>query len=545
MHVRGLKYSLPERAKKPPANWNEAAREIKRLLAPYSLNSIIDQSLVILDRWRDQGLEEVRSAPWITLLILKLALEDERICIGSGLLCPMELLDYLRNMVWNTSDRDDGDKPGVLLMVRSLLHTQVVFQRKQSWSFLRWPSLIAELDPEHPTRKQFVATFGMEPDVWSVLMLATVVAGLEGKTFVVRGWFDPLRTAYGSAVDTFLEMMSRDARALRAELRSELHDRLYETKHGKRTPRPDGEARPKREKNEFPWVSKYPLLAHDSGHLAIWHRHVLAEGLDNATHTRLSSLGQQYTDGFSKVFESHVVDLAKSTGLPVIDEVAYKAAGNSSLKAVDCIIPLGEANVLIESKMSLFPDQVLISDRGPQVFMKLKRVREAILQGWRVGDLLRDGSVALPQCAAAPVDYLIVVTSRQLNAGFGENFKQMFGEDVFTRLNPEVPGSAPTDGQMSRLPPRHMFVLSIEEFDQLVSGVKSGDIDLLALFREVTHAISQRGGMRMFFHQVLEGRDKSDWPESRLIEETRERVMADVVVHLQAQEARQGTALDG
>ena len=153
--------------------------------------------------------------------------------------------------------------------------------------------------------------------------------------------------------------------------------------------------------------------------------------------------------------------------------------------------------------------------------------------------------MALPQCATAPVDYLIVVTSRQLNAGFGDNFKQMFGEDVFTRLNPEVPGSAPTDGQMSRLPPRHMFVLSIEEFDQLVSGVRSGDVDLLALLREVTHAISQRGGVRMFFHQVLEGRYKSDWPKSRLIAETRERVMADVVGHLQAQEARQGKALDG
>lgn len=540
MHVRGLKYSLPEPSATPPTTWNDAAREIKRLLAPYSLTSIIEHAITILDHWRGKGLEEVRSAPWITLLILKLALEDDRVSIDGGLPCTSATLDRLRNMVWNTPHFGDDDKPSAFLMVRALMHTQVVFQRKQTWSFLRWPALIAELDVEHPTRKQFVAMFGMEPDAWGALALATAVASLEGKTFIAREWFDPLREGYGSAVDTFLGMITRDARALRAELRAELHDRMYVTEDGKRTLRPGGESRPKRELYEFPWVVKYPLFAHHNGHLGIWHRNVLTEGLNNAVHNRLSDLGQQYTDGFSSVFEQHVVDLARWSGLPVIDEATYKAAGRRSLKAVDCIIPLGEANILIESKMSLFPDQVLISDRGPHVFMKLKRVREAILQGWKVGDLLRDGSVDLPQCTAAPVDYLLIVTSRQLNAGFGENFKQMFGENIFERLNPDVPGSAPTQAQLARLPSSHIFVLSIEEFEDLAAGIKAGHVDLLTMLRDVTESISQPGGARMFFHQVLQNRDRSDWQKCRLMEEAIERVMADVVSRLQDQIAAEG-----
>ncbi|WP_431101679.1 hypothetical protein [Roseateles noduli] len=169
--------------------------------------------------------------------------------------------------------------------------------------------------------------------------------------------------------------------------------------------------------------------------------------------------------------------------------------------------------------------------------MKLKRVRQAILQGWRVGDLLRDGSVNLPQCATAAVDYLIVVTSRQLNVGFGDNFKQMFGDDVFERLNPDVVSSAPTDEQILRLPPCHIFVLSIEEFERLVSGVKAGDLNLVSLLEEVAVAITEPGGKRMFFHQMLDGKDRADWPKSRLMSEACDRVTDDVLSHLQDQEA--------
>lgn len=80
--------------------------------------------------------------------------------------------------------------------------------------------------------------------------------------------------------------------------------------------------------------------------------------------------------------------------------------------------------------------------------------------------------------------------------------------------------------------PTHGFPAYVDPIDSFACAV---------LLREVTHAISQRGGMRMFFPQVLEGHEKSDWPESRVMAETRERVMTDVVGHFQAQEARQWT----
>lgn len=510
------------------ANWPDAAQQIRRRLQPYSLESIIDVAISCLDHFRGQGLEELRSAPWITLLIVKLALEDDNIQFTHRPSMPGDLLDQLRNMVWAMPPHDESeDKPGVYLMVRSLLHTQILLQRNQSWGFLRWPALIERLPNQHPTRLQFMATLGMEPDVWSALAFATVSVCLEGKTFIERGWFNPLRDAYGDAVDVFLGQLSRDVQSLRAELRAELHGRIYEIKNGKRVLRPNGSARPRREKNEFPWLARYPLLVHASGHLAIWHRLVFAQGLEQAVHARLSGLGQTYTDDFSKVFENYVVEIAKWTGLPVVDEDAYKKAGNRSLKAVDAIIPLGNVNLLIESKMSLFPDEVVVSDKEPQVFMKLRRIREAVLQGWRVGELLRDGTVDLPQCSAAAQDYLIVVASRQLNVGFGDNLRNMFGDDVFGRLNPEERNAAPSDAQLARLPPRHMFFLDIEEFELLAAGVKAGNIDLRAFLAEVTESIGTPEGARLFFGQLLEGLAK-EWELPPLMQEARDRVLEDL-----------------
>lgn len=508
--------------------WEEGARRIRRRLSRYSVSSIVEASLSILDHWRGKGFEELQSAPWLTLLIVKIALEDNNIDIENGEICPIDVLDELRNMVWGIPKFDDPEeKPAAFLMIRSLLHTQLLLQQPESRAFLRWPALIAELPQEHETHKQFQATFGMTPYTWSGLAYATLAAALQGKTYIAPGWFDPLRAAYGAAVDIFLDSVSRDIPALRQELRNELHQRLYVFKDGVKQMRKNGVARPRSEVHEFPWLSRYPLLKHRSGNFAIWHRLVLARGIEQSIHLRLSDLGQAYTDAFSKVFEAHVLGLAHWSGLPVIDEAAYQVAGNKSLKSVDAIIPLGKANILIESKMSLFQDQVVLSDKAREVFMKLKRVREAILQGWEVGEMLRNGTVALAECAHAPEDFLLVVTSRQLNLGSGEHLKQMFGDDVVNRLNPEARVDAPTAAQFARLPPKNIFILDIVEFEHLAGAVQAGDVDLLELLSTAAATCRDPAQSTLHFDQLLQPHCKK-WHASPLMAKARERVEGDL-----------------
>lgn len=467
--------------------------------------------------------------PWLTLLIAKLALEDDAIALKIGGSCPTRVIDELRNELWNMpSSRSDDTSAGVFLMLRALIHTQLQFQQRETFSFIRWPALIAALPPQHALRVQFHAAFGCDPDTFIGIVYSAYAAVMNGKTTVSRDFFDPLRPLYGSAIDTFFDRFSKDAPALRQELRAELHERIYEVRDGHKVLRGDALKRPEAERIEFPWLSRYPLYRHPSGRLAIWHHKVFARGMEEAVHRELSGHGQAYTDPFSRVFESYVLDLVRSTGLDFHSEDEIKG-GVLSRPAVEALICLDGCNIMIESKMSLFPDQVLISDRGPMVFTKLKRVREGMVQGWRVGDLLRDGSVAIEEARSASADFLIIVTSRQLNLCSGEHLSRMFGDDVVHRINPETRFMGPSPEQLKRLPLKNIFILSVEEFEHFTGAIKDGPIHLSDLLEEAADDSENLTTSSMHFDQIL-GKHVKRWSPPILIQDALQRAEARIAM---------------
>lgn len=503
-----------------PANYTEVVKKLRRRLKPYSVDSIIDTCLAILDHWRGKGLEEIKSAPWLTLLIVKLVLEDTAIELHGSQPCPASAIDEIRADLWNTpTARENADSPSVYLMLRSIVHTQMLFQQHESMSFMRWPALIGRLPAQHVLRAQFETEFGCDPDTFIGIVFAAYSAVMQQKTFIMPNYWDPLRPLYGNAIDRFLERFSKDATELRTVLRNELHKRIYEQVDGRLVLKPGAGVRPATERIEFPWLSNYPLLRHPSGRLAVWHRLVFARGMEDGVHNVLSSLGQAYTDPFSKVFEQYVIELIGNAGLQHVGEDDLRG-GAANNPAVEALIHADGCNVLVESKMSLFPDRVLISDRGPEVFMKLRRVREAMVQGWRVGDNLRNGTIDIPGPSGAQEDFLLIVTSRQLNICSGMHFARMFGDDVAKRINPESRFGGASEVQLARLPLKNIFILSIEEFEHLSGAVSDGSVELVPFLRKAAADNADPRTSSMNFDQILRER-VSRWVQPRLIRATR------------------------
>ena len=149
--------------------------------------------------------------------------------------------------------------------------------------------------------------------------------------------------------------------------------------------------------------------------------------------------------------------------------------------------------------MSLFGDNLIFSDDPKVVFRKLRRVREAVVQGWKVGTLLRSGYFAITDAASAPLDYLLIVKSRQLNLCNGELLLQMLGQEKLMNRNPESSFGSPSIEQLVRLPPRNIFVLSIEEFEHLVGAIAAGDVDLPPLLEEAALKQRRPGGASIHF----------------------------------------------
>lgn len=499
-------------------SYADVAKVIKRRLQRYSLRSIIYIGVNHLTQQHQNKKESLEAMPWLPALVIKLAIEDKMIHLDKGDPCPTEEFYACCNAIWKAKLGSYKNEQEVLLRVRATMHAQLIFQSPETFGFLRWAALISRLDATNPCRSRFESVFCMTPDDF---MLAAILLMSQLKTAAPQ---QPLDLRVYSALPEELtkplyqlvKLFSKDLSELRVLLQGELHSRREKDKFN---------CRPESERFEFPWLAKYPLLKLDETRVLAWNPTIFYHGLEESVHIRMSEFSQDYTDSFSKVFEDYVIELIKESGTHPITDKEFKRLGNSSMSAVDALIPSAGGNVFIESKMSLFPDDVLLSDHPQLVKSKLKRIREAIVQGWKVGTLLRSNEIDLSEAKSADNDYLIVVTSRQLLFGNGLQLKQWVDEQFFDQILLDSKFMSPSKEQLSRMPPQNITIISIEEFEQLVGAVKSGNVTYLSFVKQLAKNAINPATATMVAEQVIE-KYVEKFYVSEMLNSAKERVLA-------------------
>lgn len=481
-------------------------RTILNSLRRYSATSIADLALQILWNPPTGEAEEVRSAPWLTLLLVKWALQDNQVYLRVGPSITPAVFDRLRQELWALQGPSHGETPNPWVMLRYLAHVQVEFQRSESWAFLRWPSLYARLDKSGVNRRQFREGMGLEPEAFLDLAYGLYAAVINRQMPLGPDYLSPFRPAYGTDVDRMYKLFVRDLPSLRQELQSEDAQRI----------------RGRQELFEFPYLRRFPFLRLRDGRLHCWHPLVFARGLEDAVHLRLSSLGADYVNEFSRVYERYVTELALGCGLIAVDEAAYKAQVGGHATAVEVIFEGEDCNILVEAKMSLFADDVLLQDNETVIYQKTKRVRDAIKQGWRVGQQIRDPASGFGGRFQKGRDFLFVVTSRELNLGTGERMQRLYEPGKFAYPDAEAE---------QRLPLSHIFILSIEDFERTMGCVAAGDINLSAVLKDAVVANQRADTARMFFSDFI-GEYTKHWAMPAVMQDARrsaERRIADAL----------------
>lgn len=462
----------------PKRGIEDVYRTILNRLRRYSGTSIADLALRIL--WNPpKGIGgEVRAAPWLTLLLVKWAMQDRLVGLRVGPPIPPAEFDQLRQELWELQSELLVRQPNVWLMIRNLLHVQSEFQRQETLGFMRWPALYARLKPDTKNRRQFREMMGLEPEAF--LDLASGLFGAISSRPMPLGpdYLASLRPVYGSDVDQIYRLFVRDLPGLRHELQAKEAQDI----------------RGKQELFEFPYLRRFPILRLRDGRLYCWHRLVFARGIEDAVHLRLSALREHYVNEFSRVFEQYVTELAIECRQPMIDEAAYKDQVGWHASAVEVILEGEDCNIFVEAKMSLFADDVLLQDSERAIYEKTKRVRGAIKQGWKVGELIREPESGFGTRFQSKQDFLLVVTSRELNLGNGERLKQLYPQGEF---------DYPDAGAEERMPLSNVFILSIEDFERTMGCVAAGEINLSSVLKEAVAANMSGETARMFFSDFL------------------------------------------
>ena len=439
---------------------DEGIRRIRNKLRKYSARSVVEAALREL--WSDRGskVENLRAAPWISMLLVKWALADRMAHISIGESIPQTVFDQLRQAVWDLPEwAERAPTPAtVMAMIRPMLQQQMEFQRPQGWGFMRWPALIARRPPTDAISQRFRQALAMDPDTYIDLGWALSTSSMHGKPRILESYFAPLRVHYGDAVDRMIGLFTRDLAALREEL-AKPEARIVQ-----------GRA----ELNEFAYLRRFPFVRLDPAAIVCWHPAVLARGLEDAVHLRLSEFGQQYTKPFSKIFEDYVIELGGEAVPTAITEQVYMSALDPAQPKVEVLLQEAGCNVLVEAKMSLFKDSVLVTDNEESIYFKTDRVREAIEQGWKVSRALeRPGN---PFHRPGVVEnFLIVVTSRQLFLGTGR---------LLADLYPAGKLAYPDRDAERLLPLDHIFIVSIDEFERACACVRDGKVTFQELLRK-------------------------------------------------------------
>lgn len=480
----------------PKRDFESVRRRAINKLRRFSGESIAKVALEVL--WNPPvGLgQDVRSAPWLTLLLVKWAMQDKQVYLEVGPSISMEEFNGIRQELWSLQGAVQAEVSNVWIMIRNLIYVQMEFQRAESWNFLRWPALYARLENNSKNRKHFRDVIGMEPEPFLDLSYCLYAAVLNRKMPLGRDYLSPLRTVYGADVDKIYDLFYRDLNDLRRNLQMGDGQRI----NGKQ------------ELFEFPYLKWYPFLRLKDGRVNCWHPLVFSRGLEDAVHIRLSNLGAEYVNEFSRVYEKYVTELAVECGQPMLDETSYKKKVGGHSPAVEVIFEGEDCNIFVEAKMSLFADDVLLQDNEKILFQKTKRLREAIKQGWRVGEIIRDPVNGFGDRFNSKEDYLLIVTSRELNIGNGEKLRQLFPtEDL----------NYPDEKAKARLPFSNIFILSIEEFERTIGCIASGEINLSKVLKCAVESNKSADKARMYFSDFISEYAKK-WVYPRVMNEARQ-----------------------
>ena len=469
--------------------------EVINVVRQHGAHAVMQVALAELWKEHDNHLEMVKSMPWLHLLVVKWALQDKRVPLAFGPHSKpytTRLHAVLIGKLWNISQHDRETYTaagGLWRMMRRIMYVQFDFQRRPSWSFLRWPALIARLPKNHRARALFVQALGMQPERYADLASAVFAFLLDRERFVEPMVLAPL-APYGADLETFLQLFARNLGELRDDLQADA---------AKRT-------RGMAELNEFPYLQRFPLLRLADGRLQPWHPVVFTRGLENAVHLRLNALGQAYTDSYSKVFENYVTELAKNACPQGITEAAYRAQCGQLGNVVEVAIPFGSCNVFIEAKLSHFHDDVILEDDPVVLRDKIKRVREAIQQGLQVAHSVRQPESPLHRdFAGAENDFLMVITSRDLLLVSGE---------ATQRLMPDILLFSSDIAGAERMTLNQIFVVDITDYELIMCAVTEGKVDLAELLQRASIANQNHvdGRLQLSQHIDWRGADRPDIP---------------------------------
>lgn len=468
----------------PTVPFNEAYKNWRNRTRNYDPQSIVHEALSLLCEPSQDGVAELKKAPWLTMLMVKWVCQDKYLDGKPGSAITRPQLNDLRQRLWELPDRLDRSDRATMplrLFLRQLLRPQLGFQRGITRSFVREAALLSEQAESYPLRKLFRERAGFDVLEFIDLSLATFGAIMGGGRSLRDDYFHPLRTAYtDDIISSYQTSIARTLPELVAFCRS----------------LPDANQKVASEYFEFPVLTRYPFYRLGNA-MICWHPTVFYRGLEGFVHSVLSEAGHDYIERFSRLFERHVVNEAKKVPTQFIGEDELRNFIAADTQVPDGLLAFPGCNVFIESKAGLFDESVMTVGNNEVFAHKTRAIRTAVGQAWATATSLRAQRRAPAAILDTDTDYLLVITNKELGTSRGTSFASMYPAGTLDYPSAEAE---------RLLPLGRVYVLTIEDFERLTSAAAKGDIEVPAFLATCVEDDDVPQDRVMLFEQHLNRR---------------------------------------
>jgi hypothetical protein len=457
-----------------------AFKRVKHQIAKFSSLDIISECVRHLHSDKRAEIEEFRHyPPWLLLLLIKWAIRFGGLCPWP----PRNLTQHEFNHLVGLMHDFDGAvgvrslRPDTAsLILRSMAFEQFWLQQGFSGEgFAREFSFFAHLDKGHPFRSTFLKHTGVNIEDFIELSIGLMPKFFVEKTPMVNEtWFSNIEHTYGTGtVQHFFRAICKDYGTTKKwldELEGKRHNLAFEL-YGQSP------------------LAECPLLKVRDSYIC-YSPVLLFDRLQYYVYRTLKNDDPSYfMDKFGPIFTEYVGKGVRYLGLPYADEKMLRGCLGADKKLVDFLVADGDTNILIEAKGVELPYLGKVSQDSDIIRDKLgTSIIKGIEQGYSVIRALQESTLNHPIIRPRSKNYLLIVTYEEMHLGNGKNIKETIDENL----------ERYTDDLM---PLGHIYPVSINVFDMLVQGIKSGKPGLSEVLRAATEADSKAETRKLYFEQ--------------------------------------------
>lgn len=394
------------------------------------------------------------------------------------------------------------------LAMRRILRPQIGFQTQFAKGYVREAMLIDET-ASPMLRNLFKQETGCSVTTFlDVAYLCVILTqGSKSPQFMTEEIYK-LDGAYSRAeLKGFIKSISKSPKELGAFMQS----------------LPDAASKKPSECFEFPVLVNSPIIR-EGARLVVWHPQLLDRGLEHFVHNTLAKSGHIYAQAFGPIFEDHVNSELLTLSMSTYDEATLKSwRSNDDQKHPDGLIDHPKCNVFIEAKSGLYKEPVMTVGSGEIFRTKTKEIAKGVEQAWEASCFVRQSGLAPVPIQQKDQDFLIIVTNIQLWIGNGLRLNEMYDQRDLRSPDPQ--------GEV-QLPLQNVFILDIDEFEWLMSGIRKEEIDLFDLLSDcATKEMTPKTSVVTFSQRLSSSNAKYDCSAgvSRVFSESTNRIHSAVL----------------